>query len=59
MMKRVLFVGGGARALQTDLSKLFPSAVFASNPQMANARGMLKFGVAVGGYENEDMVANA
>lgn len=59
LMKRVLFVGGGAKALQTDLSTLFPSAVFARNPQMANARGMLKFGVAVAEYENEDMVANA
>lgn len=59
LMKRVLFVGGGAKALQSDLSELFPSAVFAKNPQMANARGMLKFGIAVADYENEGAVLHA
>lgn len=59
LMKRVLFVGGGAQALQFELKDRFPNAVFANDPQMANARGMLKFGVTVAGFENERAVASA
>lgn len=59
LMKRVLFVGGGAHALQFELRDRFPNAVFAIDPQMANARGMLKFGVTVAGFENERAMASA
>lgn len=59
LMKRVLFVGGGAQALQSELRERFPTAVFATDPQMANARGMLKFGVAVAGFEDEPAAVNA
>lgn len=59
LMKRVLFVGGGAQALQFELKERFPNAVFASDAQMANARGMLKFGVTVAGFEDEPAVVNA
>lgn len=58
LMKRVLFVGGGAHALQFALRDRFPSAVFAEDPQMANARGMLKFAVTVAGFEDERVAAN-
>lgn len=40
LIKRVLFVGGGSSALEPELRRMFPSAVFARDPQMANARGM-------------------
>jgi plasmid segregation protein ParM len=59
LMKRVLFVGGGAQVLQSELKECFPGAVFATDPQMANGRGMLKFGVAVAGFEEERVPANA
>lgn len=58
LMKRVLFVGGGADALKYELVKRFPRAVFAEDAQMANARGMLKFGVTVAGFEDERVPAN-
>lgn len=56
-MKRILFVGGGAEALWVELKERFPNAVFAPDPQMANARGMLKFAIAVAELEEEQMPA--
>jgi len=55
-LKRVLFVGGGAHALQFDLKARFPNAFFAADPQMANARGMLKYGVVSDSYEEAAVV---
>ena len=59
LMKRVLFVGGGAQALHFELKERFPQAVFATDAQMANARGMLKFGVTVAGFEDAPVAVNA
>jgi plasmid segregation protein ParM len=59
LMKRVLFVGGGAQALQFELRERFQNAVFATDPQMANARGMLKYGVTVAGFADDREIANA
>lgn len=53
LIQRVLFVGGGAHALQFELKDRFPNAVFAQDPQMANARGMLKYGVTFAGMEDD------
>lgn len=44
LIKRVLFVGGGSSTLEPELRRMFPSAVFARDPQLANARGMYKYG---------------
>jgi plasmid segregation protein ParM len=51
LIKRVLFVGGGSVALRNQLRARFPNAVFAEDPQMANARGMLKYGYVSSGEE--------
>lgn len=51
MLKRILFVGGGASALAQDLRIKYPAAEFAADPQMANVQGMLKYGLVVYGTE--------
>jgi plasmid segregation protein ParM len=43
-IQRLLFVGGGSMLLQAELREHFPKAAFAEHAQMANARGMWKFG---------------
>lgn len=56
LMTRILFVGGGAEALQLELRESFDGvAEFAVDSQMANARGMLKFGVTVAGFDSEPL----
>lgn len=42
-LDRVLFVGGGALALQAETRALFPHQVTVEEPQFANARGMAKY----------------
>jgi hypothetical protein len=39
---RLLFVGGGAIALQAELKEHFPDVTVAADVQLANARGMWK-----------------
>jgi hypothetical protein len=51
LMTRVLFVGGGAHALYFELKKRFPNAEFAKDGQMANARGMYKYGVSIANFD--------
>lgn len=48
LVRRILFVGGGSTELKAEILRRFPSACFpAGDPQMANARGMLKYGHVV------------
>lgn len=43
--RQVLFVGGGATALQTELREQLPDLMLLPAPQLANARGMWKVGM--------------
>ena len=58
-INRVIFVGGGAAALEFDLRERFPKAYFSDEPQFANARGMLKYGVVVADSNDDAKVMNA
>jgi len=42
-LERILFVGGGAVALASDIQDWFPNQAIAPHPAFANARGMLKY----------------
>jgi plasmid segregation protein ParM len=42
-LERILFVGGGAIALATDIQHWFANHAIAAHPAFANARGMLKY----------------
>ncbi len=42
-LDRILFVGGGAVALATDIQHWFSNHAIAAHPTFANARGMLKY----------------
>ena len=46
-VSRIIVVGGGGQALETELKKEFPEKKlwFAEDAEMANARGFMKFGI--------------
>lgn len=57
-LKRILFVGGGSTELKAEILRRFPSACFSSSdPQMSNARGMLKYGRITHGAESAPSAA--